>query len=132
MPLTVTAGASARGDWTRRLSGTLGTFRVNAQGTNDQENARVALLKNGGAVFVWQGGLEGYQHIFARFLTPTNTFLTTTDVLVSTFASTSSFQVNPAVAVLNNSNVVIVWSSFNQAGSEQFAGCLCQNFVAHR
>ncbi len=98
------------------LSGTLGTFRVNVQGTNDQERARVALLKNGGAVFTWQGGMEGYQHIFARFLTPTNTFLTTTDVLVSTFGSTGSFQVNPAVAVLSNSNVVFVWSSFNQAG----------------
>jgi hypothetical protein len=31
------------------LSGTLSTFRVNAQGTNDQENARVALLKHGGS-----------------------------------------------------------------------------------
>ncbi|MGA2870786.1 MAG: hypothetical protein ABSF34_16690, partial [Verrucomicrobiota bacterium] len=41
------------------LSGTLDTFRVNVQGTNDQENPRVALLKNGGAAFVWQGGLEG-------------------------------------------------------------------------
>ena len=41
------------------LSGTLGTFRVNVQGTNDQENPRVALLKNGGAVFVWQGGTAG-------------------------------------------------------------------------
>ena len=77
----------------------------------------MALLKNGGAVFVWQGGREGYQHIFARFLTPTNTFLTTTDLAVSTFGSASSFQINPAVAVLNNSNVVVVWSSFNQAGA---------------
>jgi len=99
------------------LSGTLGTFRVNAQGTNDQEKARVALLKNGGAIFSWQGGKEGYQHIFARYLTPTNTFLTTTDLLVSTFNRTNSFQANPALAVLNNSNVVVVWSSFNQAGS---------------
>ena len=99
------------------LSGTLGVFRVNVQGTNDQENPRVALLKNGGAVFAWQGGREGYQHIFARFLTPTNTFLTTTDLAVSAFSSTNSFQVHPTVAVLNNSNVVMVWSSFNQAGS---------------
>ena len=99
------------------LSGTLGTFRVNVQGTNDQENPRVALLKNNGAVFVWQGGVESYQHIFARFLTPTNTFLTTTDVTVSTFSSSNSFQVNPVVTVLNNSNVIVVWSSFNQAGS---------------
>ena len=97
------------------LSGTLSTFRVNATGTNDQENARVALLKNGGAVFVWQGGVEGYQHIYARFLTPTNTWLTTTDVVVS--VPTNNFQINPAVAVLNNSNVVVVWGSFNQAGS---------------
>jgi hypothetical protein len=96
------------------LSGTLSTFRVNAQGTNDQENARVAMLKNGGAVFVWQGGLEGYQHIFARFLTPSNTFLTTTDLVVSAF--TNNFQITPAVATLNNSNVVVVWDSYDQAG----------------
>jgi hypothetical protein len=107
-------GVSAR-QLDSTLSGTLGTFRVNVQGTNDQENPRVALLKNGGAVFVWQGGQESYQHIFARFLTSTNTFLSTTDVLVSTF--TNNFQINPAVATLNNSNVVVVWSSFDQAGS---------------
>jgi len=99
------------------LSGTYSSFRVNATGAGDQENARVGLLKNGGAVFVWQGGVEGYQHIFARFLTPTNTFLSSTDLVVSTFTNTSSFQINPAVAVLNNSNVVVVWSSFNQANS---------------
>jgi hypothetical protein len=97
------------------LSGTLSTFRVNQQGTNDQENPRVALLKNGGAVFVWQGGKSGSQHIFARFFTPTNTFLTTTDLVVSKF--TSNFQINPAVATLNDSNVVVVWASFDQAGS---------------
>ena len=97
------------------LSGTLSTFRVNVQGTNDQENPRVALLKNSGAVFAWQGGVEGYQHIYARFLTPTNTWLTTTDLVVSTF--TNNFQINPALTVLNNSNVVVVWGSFNQAGS---------------
>jgi hypothetical protein len=97
------------------LSGTLSTFRVNNQGANDQENPRVALLKNGGAVFVWQGGQQSRQHIYARFLTSTNTFLTSTDLLVSVF--TNNFQINPAVAILNNSNVVVVWASFNQAGS---------------
>ena len=89
--------------------------RVNVTGTNDQENARVALLKNGGAVFVWQGGVEGFQHVYARFLSSSNTWLTATDVVVSVF--TNNFQVNPAVAVLNNSNVVVVWSSFNQVGT---------------
>ena len=89
--------------------------RVNVTGTNDQENARVALLNNGGAVFVWEGGVGGFQHIYARILTPTNTWLTTTDVVVS--VPTNNFQVNPAVAVLNNGNVVVVWSSFNEAGA---------------
>jgi hypothetical protein len=99
------------------LSGTLSTFRVNVTGAGDQENVKVASLKNGGAVFAWQGGIEGFQHIFARFLTPTNTFLSTTDLPVSTFRQTNNFQVNPSVAVLANSNVVVTWASFNQAGS---------------
>jgi hypothetical protein len=97
------------------LSGTFGTFRVNVQGTNDQENPRVALLKNGGAVFAWQGGASGAQHIYARFLNSDNTFLTDTDVVVSLPAN--NFQINPAVTVLNNGNAVVVWGSFDEQGS---------------
>lgn len=97
------------------LSGSGSAYRVNVQGTNDQENPRVTLLKNGGAAFVWQGGVEGYQHIYARFLSPGNTFLTSTDIVVST--PTNNFQINPAVATLNNSNVVVVWASFDQVNS---------------
>jgi hypothetical protein len=109
-------GVSAtRLDSTLSAVSTWSDKRVNVTGTNDQENARVAVLKNGGAVFVWEGGVAGFQHIYARFLTPTNTWLTTTDVVVS--VPTNNFQINPAVAVLNNSNVVVVWSSFNEAGS---------------
>ena len=89
--------------------------RVNIQGANDQENPRVAMLKNGGAAFVWQGGQSGFEHIYTRFLTPTNTFLTTNDILVNDF--TNHFQVHPAIAVLNNSNVVVVWASYNQYSS---------------
>jgi hypothetical protein len=108
------------------LSGTLSTFRVNVQGTNDQEHARVALLKNGGAVFVWEGGVAGFQHIYARFLTPTNTWLTTTDVVVSVPAN--NFQINPAVAVLNNSNVVVVWASYDEAGASSLQDVYGQIF----
>jgi hypothetical protein len=97
------------------LSGTLGTFRVNQQGAGDQENARVALLKNGGAVFVWQGGQKGFQHIYAAFVNAGNTFVTNGDILVNTF--TNNFQINPAVATLTNGNVVVVWGSFDEAGS---------------
>ncbi len=96
------------------LSGSLSPFRVNVQGAGDQENPRVALLQNGGAVFVWQGGQQGYQHIYARFLTSTNTFTTMNDVLVNTF--TNNFQINPAVATLTNGNVIVVWGSFDEAG----------------
>ena len=96
------------------LSGTFGSFRVNQQGAGSQENPRVAMLKSGGAAFVWQGGPLGRQHIYARFLTSTNTFSTTNDIMVNAF--TNYFQVSPAVAVLNNSNVVVVWGSFNEAG----------------
>src|ERR1035437_4447584 len=109
------------------LSGTLSTFRVNVQGTNNQENPRVALLKKGGAVFVWQGGKPSRQHIYARLMTPTNTFLTTTDVLMSTF--TNNFQINPALTVLNNSNVVVVWASFDQAGSNSLLDVYGQIFL---
>ena len=100
------------------LSGSMNTFRVNVTGAGDQEHAQVAVLKNGGAVFVWQGGVEGYQHIFARFLGPNYTFLTSNDIPVSAFNSSNSFQVNPQVAVLNNSNVVVTWASFNEASSD--------------
>jgi len=106
------------------LSGTLSTFRVNSQGSNDQENARVALLKNGGAVFVWQGGAESFQHIYARYLTAANTFLTTTDLVVSPTAN--RYQADPAVATLNNSNVVVVWSSYNEAGSSSMQDVYAQ------
>jgi hypothetical protein len=108
------------------LSGTLGTFRVNVSSLGNQQNARVVLLKNGGAAFVWQGGQPGHQHIYTRFLTPTNTFLTTNDVLVNTF--TNNFQINPAAAVLNNSNVVFVWASYNQAGTNTMQDVYAQIF----
>ena len=86
-------------------------FRVNPTGRGDQENARVALLNGGGAVFVWQGGRPGFQHIYARFMSPSNTW-TTGEIQVNTFNRNS--QINPDVAVLTNGNIVVVWASFNQ------------------
>ena len=97
------------------LSGSGSSFRVNVQGAGDQQNPRVSLLQNGGAAFVWQGGRKASQHIYARFLSSSNTFLTTNDVSVNTFTNDS--QINPAVATLTNGNVVVVWGSYNEAGS---------------
>ncbi len=96
------------------LSGSGSSFRVNVQATGDQENPRVTLLKGGGAAFVWQGGQNGFQHIYARFLSSSNTWVTG-DVMVN--ASTNYFQVNPAIATLTNGNVLVVWASFNEAAS---------------
>ncbi len=92
------------------LNGAGGPFRVNGTSKADQENARVALLNNGGAVFVWQGGRQGFQHIYARFLSTSNTWLGL-DQMVN--ASAKIYQGNPAVTVLNNGNAVIVYASFN-------------------
>ena len=96
------------------LSGSGSSFRVNVQGVGDQENPRAALLPGGGAAFVWQGGPKGFQHIYARFLSSSNTWLTG-DVMVN--ASTNYFQITPAVATLTNGNIVIVWASFNEAAA---------------
>ena len=118
-------GVSAR-QLDSTFSGKLSTFRVNVIATNDQEKPRVALLKNGGAAFVWQGGQPGFQHVYARFLTPTNTFISTNDILVNTFSN--NFQINPAVTVLNNSNVVVVWASYNQVASNSMQDVYGQLF----
>src|SRR5207253_9399678 len=86
----------------------------NVQSAGDQENVRLALLKDGGAVFVWQGGASGFQHIYARFLKGEGTF-GTLDRLVNTY--TNNHQIDPAVAVLADGNVVVTWSSYGQDGS---------------
>ena len=46
--------------------------------------------------------------------------------MVNTF--TGNYQINPAVAVLNNSNVVVVWSSFGEAGSDSMQDVYGQIF----
>ena len=49
-----------------------------------------------------------------RRLAVTGTFVTD-DVLVNTY--TAGQQANPAVTVLGNGNIVVIWSSFGQDGS---------------
>jgi hypothetical protein len=93
------------------FSGSLSSFRVNSTAANDQENPQVALLKNGGTVFAWQGGKQSYQHIYARFLASNKTWQAN-DILVN--ASTNYSQVTPAIAVLTNGNVIVIWSSIGQ------------------
>lgn len=103
-----------------------GIFRVNSIAAGDQEKPRVALLQNGGAVIVWQGGTVGFQKIFARFLNPTGTNFVANDVMVNTY--TNSFQIDPAVATLADGSVIVVWASDGQDGSYQ--GIFGQRFTA--
>jgi hypothetical protein len=89
-------------------------FRVNVKAAGDQEHPRVTLLNGGGAAFVWQGGRQSFQHIYARFLSSSNTWATG-DVQVND--STGKYQLSPAIATLDNGNVAIVWC--NVAGAFQ-------------
>src|SRR5207244_7476268 len=75
------------------LSGVFSTFRVNQIGTNHQQNPQLTLLKNGGVAFIWQGGRQGYQQIYARFLSRSNVWLTG-DILVNT-SYTNRSKLNP-------------------------------------
>jgi hypothetical protein len=94
------------------FSGSMAPFRVNVTATYDQERPQVSLLNSGGAAFVWQGGKEGFQHIYARLLSNTNTWLSTTDIVVN--AVSTKYQANAAIATLTNGNVVVVYNSLNQ------------------
>ncbi len=105
------------------LAGVQPSFRVNQIGAGDQERAQVALFGGGGAVFVWQGGRQGFHHIYARFLSSSNIWLAG-DVLVNTFSRNA--QVNPVVATLGGSNAVVAWASFNQASSNSLQDVYAQ------
>ena len=94
--------------------GPLSSFRVNAIGAGGQEHPQVSPLNSGGAVFVWQGGPQGFQRIYARFLSASNLWVTG-DLQVNTFTNNS--QIDPVVATLADGNVAVAWASFNQAAA---------------
>ena len=109
-------GISAR-RLNENLSGVSGAFRVNRQEAGDQDSPQVALLKNGGAAFVWRGGPAAGQHIYARFLGPEGQFISEDDLMVNSYVNGA--QLSPALATLSDGNVIVVWSSVGQDGSMQ-------------
>jgi hypothetical protein len=96
------------------LSGNLSPFRVNVAGADDQENPAVSLFNDGGSIFVWQGGAQGFQHIYARVLSAAGAWITG-ELTVNT---ATNFQVDPAVITLANGTAVVAWSSFNQVSAQ--------------
>jgi hypothetical protein len=89
-------------------------FRVNVEGTGQQENASVVTLTNGSRLFVWQGGLLGAQRIHARIMDESGVF-TSGDVLVSPAGASNNL--NPSVAVLEDGSAVVAWTGFGVDGS---------------
>lgn len=108
------------------LTGSSTSFRVNSSAVGDQESAQVSVLNNGGAAFSWIGGQRNRQHIYARFLSSSNSWLTG-DVMVN--SSTNRAQNGPVMATLLNGNVVIVYASRNQAASSSLADVYLQMFA---
>jgi hypothetical protein len=101
-------------------------FRVNQNRAGDQERPQVSLLNGGGAAMVWQSRPRtSARHVFARFLSASNTWVTG-DIMVN--SSTKAFQINPVVATLNNGNVVIAYGSFNQQGAHSMQDVYAQIF----
>jgi hypothetical protein len=108
------------------LSGTHQRFRVNSLVVGDQERGQVSMLNDGGAVFAWQGGKQGFQHIYSRFLSSSNNWITG-DVMVN--AATNHFQSNPALATLLNGNVAVVYVSQDQAAPASMSDVYLQMFA---
>ena len=84
----------------------------------------MAILGNGSKVVVWQGGAQSFQHIYAKLLTSSNTFVNTNDIMVNT--DTNHYQANAAMAALANGNAVTVWASYGQDNADGFQGVYAQ------
>jgi hypothetical protein len=93
-------------------------FRVNQAVDWPQENPRVALMTNGDAAFVWQGGKLGAQNIyFRRYSAVTGALKLKKDLLVNTY--TKGQQSSPVITCLSNGNLAVAWCSLHQDKSLQ-------------
>src|SRR6185437_10161288 len=107
------------------LTGSGVAFPVDSLAAGDQESARVTMLNNGGAAFAWQGGRLGFEHIYSRFLSPSNNWVTG-DVLVN--SATNRYQSSPVMTTLLNGNVAIAYVSDDQAASGSMKDVYLQMF----
>lgn len=96
------------------FSGARGSFAVNSEIAGEQRNPQTAILKDGGAAFVWISPSDAGTRVMARFMNASGVF-TSTDFAV-TQQSAGFSQSDARVAALANGNAVIVWSSSGQDG----------------
>jgi hypothetical protein len=108
------------------FSPTFGVLHINQITAGDQERPAVTILNNGGKVVVWQGGQQSFQHIYARFLTSSNTFINANDIMVNT--DTNHYQASAGIAPLANGNAVVVWASYGQDNADGMEGVYAQVF----
>jgi hypothetical protein len=108
------------------LTGSHLPFRVDSLVAGEQQDAHVSMLNDGGAVFAWLGGRQGFQHIYSRFLSSSNSWLTG-DVQVN--SATNRYQSSPVLATLLNGNVVVAYVSQNQAAPGSRADVYLQMFA---
>ena len=101
------------------------TFPVNTITAGDQQNAKVAVLADGGAVFAWQSSTPQGHRIYVRFLGANETF-SGAETPVSEVAV--GHQSNVALAALNDGTIVVVWAEENRDGS--MLGIFGQRFNA--
>jgi hypothetical protein len=107
------------------LSAFRATFLVNSITAGDQQNARVAVLPGGGAVFAWQSSTGTGNRIYVRFLNQSETF---TGPEISASETAVSHQSDAALAVLKDGSVIVVWSEDKRDGNMQ--GIFAQRFTA--
>jgi hypothetical protein len=105
----------------RRLDATgspaFGTFRVNSVKTGHQDRPQIALLNNGGAGVVWQGGYPGWQSIYLKLIAPSGTFVNSNDLRLNTY--TNGHQSVPVITSCTSGAVAVAWSSMHQDGHMQ-------------
>ena len=87
-------------------------FRVNVTINGLQENPHVALMTNGGAAFVWQGGKLGAQDIYFRTYSPAGVLKPQKDLVVNAY--TNGNQSSPVITCLSNGNLAVAWCSLYQ------------------
>lgn len=90
------------------------TFPVNETTAGDQENAQVRVLPSGGAIIVWQGGPQGDQDIFGRIIGEDSVFVGGEFQINTT---TAGNQTEPKLSLLQDGDLVVVWTSDEQDGS---------------
>ena len=113
----------------KTLSGSFPAFWVNSNPSYINESPDVALLGDGGAAFVWQGGPLGRSGIFARFLRPmTSTAPNFVGDDVEIAAAGGALNQYPRLARLLDGSIVVTWSNVGLDGD--LAGVVVQKLSA--